>query len=261
MTNPSIIHDLTLERYRLNELPVEEAGRLNQRLATDAELNRRLAALDASDAVIRAELPPAVLARDIASRLAGQAQPSPAGHWLKWAVPAGGALLLAVLVVRPLTLTPSATPVVATDDGERVKGADAALAIYRRTEAGSELLADGDRGHSGDLLRIGYKVADAAFGIIVSVDGRGLVTMHLPADGGRAVPLDRGDTVLLDRAYELDDAPKWERFYLVTGRTAFEVEPVLTAIRNTSPSSDSPTLSLGPDLGAVTFVIQKDTRP
>ena len=52
-----------------------------------------------------------------------------------------------------------------------------------------------------------------SYGAIISVDGRGAFTQHLPLKGEFAVPLVARDT--LDFAYELDDAPHWERFYKI----------------------------------------------
>ena len=71
----------------------------------------------------------------------------------------------------------------------------------------------GTLARSGDLVQIAYRSDGLAYGAIFSVDGRGAVTRHLPAAGEQAVPLAKRDT--LDFAYELDDAPRWERFYLV----------------------------------------------
>ncbi len=34
---------------------------------------------------------------------------------------------------------------------------------------------------------------------------------------------------LLELSYELDDAPSWERFYLVTGNDPFDIAPVIRA--------------------------------
>ncbi|MDE2832664.1 MAG: hypothetical protein OXN20_21310, partial [Gemmatimonadota bacterium] len=64
-------------------------------------------------------------------------------------------------------------------------------------------------------------------GVIVSVDGRGTVTRHLPASGTSAVRLIQGDPVPLDYSYELDDAPKWERFYFLTADASFDVRDVV----------------------------------
>jgi hypothetical protein len=41
---------------------------------------------------------------------------------------------------------------------------------------------------------------------------------------------------LLDFAYELDDAPRWERFYLVAGSAPFDAAPVIEAARAVAAS-------------------------
>ena len=82
-----------------------------------------------------------------------------------------------------------------------------------------------------DVIRLGYQAAGRAFGVIVSMDGRGTVTQHLPATGTAAVALRPGGQVLLDAAYELDNAPRWERFCLVTSERPFDLGVVLDAAR------------------------------
>lgn len=69
---------------------------------------------------------------------------------------------------------------------------DEALDAYTKT------LADGAMARPGDLLRLGYSAVDRPFGAILSIDGRGTVTLHLPANGPTAAPLGRGDKTLLD---------------------------------------------------------------
>jgi len=112
----------------------------------------------------------------------------------------------------------------------------------------------------GDLIRIGYRAAGRRYGAILSADGRGTVTLHLPPRGQEAVALKNGPTVLLDQAYELDDAPRWERFYLVTGDAPFSLAPVLEAAREaaTSAASASPAaLRLPPRLDQAVFSLEK----
>ena len=95
--------------------------------------------------------------------------------------------------------------------------------------AGSETLADGAVARQGDVIRVGYRAAGRAYGVILSIDGRGHVTMHLPTGGDRAMALGREPTVLLDQAYELDDAPRWERFYFITGEAPFPIAPIVAS--------------------------------
>lgn len=61
-----------------------------------------------------------------------------------------------------------------------------------------------------------YVAAGRAHGVIVSIDGRGQVTLHFPADAGAPTALESGRAVPLSHSYELDDAPLFERFMFVT---------------------------------------------
>jgi hypothetical protein len=249
MTEPRI-PDITLERYRLRELPAADAARLDDLVAREPELQARLAALEQSDAEIRKGgviRPPTV--------------PVPAPFHrsrARWLIPvvAGLAAALLITIVTPRTAERS---IDRSDDrrdnrsDDRIKGARPALALYRRTAAGSESLADGAVARPGDLVRVGYRAAGHAYGVIFSIDGRGNLTMHLPIAGDRAAPLGRDATVLLDAAYELDDAPLWERFYFVTGDTPFGVTPVVDAVRHAA--------ALPKGLVQSTFSLQKEARP
>jgi hypothetical protein len=58
-----------------------------------------------------------------------------------------------------------------------------------------------------------------------------MVTRHLPADGASAQRLDASALVLLDRAYELDDAPVVERFYFITSPAPFAIDPIAATPR------------------------------
>ena len=64
---------------------------------------------------------------------------------------------------------------------------------------------------------------------VVSLDGRGAVTLHHPATLNGSTALTPGDAVTLDHAYELDDAPGFERFLFVTSDAPLDVATVLEA--------------------------------
>jgi hypothetical protein len=250
------IPDIVLERYRLRELPPDEAARLADRIRGDDVLRRRLAALDRSDDEIRRS---GVLDR-VAARMP-RAHPAPRRHLVAYiAVPAAVvAAAWAAFIIVPRTETGVAP---GGEQGDRIKGLTPALAVYRRTPQGSETLADGAVAHAGDLLRVGYRAAGKPYGVILSIDGRGSVTVHLPPNADRAAALKRDSTVLLDQSYELDDAPQWERFYFVTGDTPFAVAPIVEAARTAAAHHTPPaTLALPRGLEQSTFSVQKETRP
>jgi hypothetical protein len=263
------VPDLVLERYRLGELPAAEAEWLEGRLREEPGLRQRLDALELSDAQIRRRQPPGWLAGQVRARLEREgARPRPRRalrpDWARhWPVPAAlvvAATVLLVLAPRaiappPVTPAPTATP----EPGDRIKGMRPALALFRKAERGSEALADADVARPGDLVRVGYRAAGRAYGVILSIDGRGAVTLHLPAGGGRAAALQSGDTVLLGQSYELDDAPRAERFFLVTSDAPFDVAPVVDAARSASQRSGAPprSLALPPPLEQSTFLLLK----
>ena len=254
------IPDITLERYRLNELPPEATARLVRHLQRNPGLLQRLDALRASDAEIQASGQLELLAARLRSRLAEQdtIAPRDRGRPLSlWLVPAVAAIVVVLLLAPPRSSTVPA-------DGERIKGLEPSLSLFRRVDGKSETLADGAVARTGDLIRVGYHAAGHAYGVIVSIDGRRHVTLHLPRAGDRALPLGRDATVLLDHSYELDDAPRWERFYFVTGKEPFLVSAVVAPAERAALVSrdDKPaTLALPAGLTQSVFSLQKESQP
>jgi hypothetical protein len=243
------IPDIALERYRLGELDAADADRIRRALAADEHLASRLREIVASDDEIRRDYPAEELARGVMARLEEPRSPSRRGlrTVIWWAVPAAVALVVVAVAIQW-----------APEDGVRAKGDPGSLVIYRRTNDGSEPLRDNDVVRAGDVVRIGYRASEKRFGTIVSVDGRGIVTRHLPTDGDRAVQLEAGRVVLLDSAFELDDAPTIERFYLITAPAAFDIAPVLETVRRTAPRT---TPGLPPSMSVATFSLRKDPTP
>ena len=248
------VPDLMLEQYRLNELPADAAGRLEQRLRNDPSLRSRLDVLVTSDADIARTYPSDWLARRIRARVSAAPAQAPHGFSRRLALSSAFALMVLALLV-PLAMT--------TNEGDRIKGLAPSLAVYRRTAQGSEKLADGALARAGDLLRVGYVSAGRDYGLILSIDGRGIVTRHLPVEGDQAAGLLNEGTVLLDSAYELDDAPAWERFYFVTADQPFDVAPVLAAAKRAAAAAPRmpPRLSLIRGLRQSTFTLQKEVKP
>ena len=255
---PDRVPDLILEQYRLSELPRADAERMAARLSADGELRARHAELDRSDEAIARQYPAGWLAQRIRARMPDPPERRP-GWRLHLALAATAAVV--ILAAPFLTRGPAVLAPAANDD--RVKGLEPGLTIYRRTAAGTETLANRGVARQGDLLRVAYTGAGRPFGIILSIDGRGVVTRHFPADGDRAAALARGSVTLLDQAYELDDAPGWERFYFVTGDTPFAVAPIVDAAHKISAGgagADATPLPLPRGLSQSTFSLQKEVR-
>lgn len=260
MTRPSVNppSDITLERYRLGELPAEAMDAIATAARTDPHLRARLDQLDASTNDLRGH---GVL-RALETRVLA-ASSTPQQRWTRTLVPTmtAAAVLVALIVLVPGVMD-SRHPDLPADhpeSGDRVKGEPASLTVYRRVNDSSEQLTDGAPARKGDVIRVAYRTTQT-FGVIVSVDGAGIVTRHFPADGPAAAALQPGAQTLLDSAYELDDAPRWERFFLVTSDAAFVVAPVVEAARRAASQTtvEPPaTLMLPAGLEQVSFLLRK----
>jgi hypothetical protein len=265
------VPDLVLERYRLGELPAAEAEWLERRLREDEGLRQRLDALDLSDSEIQRRQPPGWLAERVRARLDGRGTgpgprraEAPRPVWARhWPVPAALAVAATVLLVlAPRTIAPppvTPVPTAAPEPGDRIKGMRPALVLFRHSPSGGEALVDGAVARPGDLVRVGYRAAGRAYGVVLSIDGRGAVTLHLPSGGARAAALRSGAAVLLDHSYELDDAPRAERFFFVTSGSPFDVAPVVDAARAAAKRSGAPprALALPASLEQSTFSLLK----
>lgn len=246
------ISDYQLERYLLREGTDDELADLDRRLADDPELAQRLAALERSNEELHRRYPPEWMRGQIELKLkrapGRRAKRTWSGYRL-WAVPAV-ALILAVVAVPTLLDDQETAEVPAT----RIKGGEQEprLLVFRKLASGAERLQDGALAQSGDLVRLAYRSGGLQYGAILSVDGRGTVTQHLPATGAEAVPLAAQDT--LDVAYELDDAPRWERFYLVAADRRFG----LAAVKTKLVAGD---VALGDDVRLFRFTVKKPREP
>jgi hypothetical protein len=121
-------------------------------------------------------------------------------------------------------------------DDTRAKGDAFHLSLFRKTGTGVERLADGATAHARDLVQVGYSAGAGGFGAIFSIDGRGTVTYHLPegySGGSRAAPdVDGKGEAVLPSAYELDDAPRFERFFFVYSAKPFGLEELDRSARS-----------------------------
>ena len=239
--------NLLLEKYRLGEITDNEMRELEQAYPDSEELKLELEKLEKSDAEILNKYPPLQMAAAIDEKLAvgfaavetvggndtnaDNIKSFPVFRIMKYTAVAAAAALVLVFGLsfynNPATSTGG---MIAASEGissERIKGLQPSLKIYRRTGNSAEILANRDAVAEKDLLQIEYIAGSFKYGVIFSIDGRGTVTMHFPTYTGVAAELDNNGAILLPYAYELDDAPDFERFFFVTGGSSFDIDEVL----------------------------------
>ncbi len=251
------IPDWLLERYALGELPPERLAAIRARLETDPELAARLASLRADDAAFLAAWPPRRVVPGLEARVA-----STRGWRPIWLVPAlAAAAALVVMVGRgpaPVTGGPDEAPL----EVGRPKGLTPEIRVYRSAEGQVERLAPGATARAGDLLQVGYVAGGAGYGVVLSIDGNGVVTDHVVGPGGRSAALDPGGEVPLVNAYELDAAPRFERFFLVASDAPFDYAPVRSAAERLAadPAAASAPLPLPASLVQASVAVEKEGR-
>ncbi len=238
-----------LERIALGELPPEELALARARLLAEPEGEARLAELEADTAATLERLPPAELARQVASRARAQRRFRTA-----FALVPALATAALVLLVGPRPSTPEARL-----EETRVKGLEPRLVVHRQRAQAPEALAHGARVAEGDVVQVAYVAAGRTQGVIVSVDGRGTVTLHAPESGDTSVRLGASGLHALPGAYALDDAPGFERFFLVTADVPFTVEEVLEAARSLAshPEARTSPLPLPSRYMQASFLLEK----
>jgi hypothetical protein len=260
------IPDWKLERYLLEELDEAEMRRIRAAVEIDASLRARLEALQQSNLDIHQKYPPASMSERIREKL-GQTAATGAAHagqtaiaatraaaartGRSWRIPRIVLVPAAALAVVAFSIfvLPDLLPTGEQPHTEvtRIKGPGSQLHLFRKTAGGSQQLDDGESAAAGDLILLQYRSDENAWGAIVSVDGRGTITTHLPANGNEAAPFEPGRAHLMDYAYELDDAPRWEVFFFVTSASAFQVQTVIKALE-AAPIMDTPAEAIDEDL-------------
>jgi hypothetical protein len=238
MTSPSSPRrtpDWLLERIALGEMPPDRLQRARAQLLAEPDGAARLAALERSSAEILHQHPPAAVVAAVRAR-ASQPVPAPARDPLRslftLGLPVAAAAAVVVAVgLQALAPAPADLRVAPPVEDTRLKGLRPHLLLHRLTATGVEALDATATARAGDRLQLQLVAAAGQHAVVLSIDGRGRVTLHLPEQGALAMAVPAGGELALPSSYELDDAPLFERFFLVTADGAFDVADVERAGR------------------------------
>ncbi len=234
--NNEILSEYYLERYVLEELPDEYAEEIRRQVTSDPELRAALKNIESSNRDILALYPPPTVKANLLARLS-EAQRKTVSFPFRWILTISSAfavvLLFLFLILPALKEKAGLEPFDSGQDLSLVKGipkvdlSRTQLLIYRKINDQVEILTDGKRAVAGDLLQLAYVAAKESYGMILSIDGRGGITLHFPDERGGSTKLDQNKKSLLPHAIELDDAPGFERFFFITSESRIDVEDVL----------------------------------
>jgi anti-sigma-K factor RskA len=239
------VNVLSLEKYLLGELPEKKAKELETLLQREPALKVTLEEMDRSsrdflDSHPAERVVPVILSR-YAREISSPRAKSPSERSRPWKrflllspAAAAAAALALLLVFHPWGRKKVPLPALdTTPDTTIVKGLSpidltkTQLLVFRRRGEQAELVKNGQWAREGDLFQLAYVSGAERYGLILSLDGRGRVTRHFPMPPGKPCLLELNTKILLPVAIELDDAPRFERFFFITSPYPIDVEDVL----------------------------------
>lgn len=243
--------DWLVERAALDEVPPASRERIER--ADPRELAERVAALRDDNAAELARHPAEPAVAQIEARVAELRDRERRAarrrrRWLSGLALAMSAatVLLVVRGTRPppgeVVTEADETTNDAANDGTRVKGA-ARLIAFRQVGEQVEQLEPDAMVRAGDLIQLRYNAGGRGYGVIASVDGAGVVTLHYPLreDAPPEATAMAPQPTALPHAYALDDAPRFERFFFITANAPLDVGQTLAALRALAHRDDSAT--------------------
>ncbi len=126
------------------------------------------------------------------------------------------------------------------DTDVRIKGLESKLIIYRMKGKEIEELKNSDTAHSGDIIQLGYiAMGKFRYGSIISIDGRGAVTLHYPESTASGNELTMNKKILLNKSYELDDSPSFERFIMILSVEPVNISEIIEKAKKLAMNSES----------------------
>lgn len=227
--NEKSIPDWLLEKYILNELNKDLQLEIKQKISFSKSLEQRYNTLLGSNKEILSAYPPSIIAGRIKQKYnLNREAADKRNKILVFRSFAFAAAVFSVLFVLFLVVPAKKTTVAfIQNESTRIKSAEPHLNIYRQTEKGYEVLKSGAKTYRGDKFQIKYSAAEVNYGIIFSIDGRGSVTLHYPYKMEQEPALDKKGETALFEAFELDDAPSFERFFFITSKDNFKVKDIM----------------------------------
>ena len=254
--NKDIINDYYLERYVLGELPEEETQKIHDLASENPTIKTALDEIELSSQNILSLYPPSNVKASLLSRYDVKNNRSTISRWLDLSsfpskrIFAISSICTAILVVMFFFVLPKSktktgiNPYDVGLDFSLVKGIQSIdltktqLLVFRKNKEEVEILDSGTLANKGDLLQLAYVAAHEPFGMILSIDGRGEITLHFPEEIDGSTELLMNKRSLLPHAIELDDAPDFERFFFITSRNRIKVDDVLKIVEDLAINPD-----------------------
>lgn len=231
------VSDFKLERYLAGDLPQDEMQELRSREETDEIFQARVKMMREENAKILTDHPFEALSEKMAELDEGHVTGRrmavstmilkvAAAVVLAVGIFTAGYFMNGENVVSGSTREAADGQDVAmvTAEGEtRIKGMEARMEIWKKNGDTAAQLENLGSASEGDELQLRYSVPEKCYGLLFSMDGNGVLTVHL-GNGSGSVALEPGKMTTLPFAYKLDNAPHFEKFFLMTSKNTFALD-------------------------------------
>ena len=239
-----IICDFDIERFILEELPGRRKKKILDQLAKDDILKAKIQNIKKSDEDILKKFPPKFVVPEILNRYKNKKKDFEFDEIFRkkfvffrrilYASPVLVSVIAILFLILPFQREKNNFSInYGLSNDLRIKGvpeidtSKSQLIIFRKDGDRVELIKNTTIGKAGDLLQIGYVVTEESFGMIISIDGKGNITLHFPDSVNDSTMLEQYKRILLPNAIELDDSPGFERFFFLTSKTEIDVSEIL----------------------------------
>lgn len=242
------VSDFKMEQYLIGALPENEMQELRDREASDEIFAARVAALKEQNEKILAEnsfekLSVELDRADLVNGSLTDAGNRAGSMTFKFGVMKIAAAVIVALGIFSAVIIGGRDEIVQMDAAQqagsdvamaagsvengsygetRIKGMQARMEIWKKTAEGVAQMEEKGLASEGDELQLRYVVPEKCFGMLISMDGNGVVTVHM-GQGAQAIAVEPGKMNTLPFAYKLDDAPHFEKFFLLTSKNEFSV--------------------------------------
>ncbi len=256
-----------LERYVLGELPRKRMRRIGELIESDPACKLRVEEIRHADEVFHKHYSNQEIMAGINARahlLSVHSQSSKINQ-RRFFVP--GMLQLGVVFTALVFAVgiPVATKMLSNSSrftyGSREKGIQPHLTIYKKNQQKVDRLSNGFTVCQGDTIQLAYVAAGKKFGVIVSLDGRGVITRHLVSSSDSSVSLIGPSEQILNHSYEFDDAERFEQFFFITSDSMFSEADIHTAVKQSishnAPEYADSLLRLGKKYSVFSIILRK----
>ena len=264
--DPKTVPEYILEKYVLGELSQDRMLQIDELVQRDPLVASRIDSIKKSNQQILNQYPADTFAASVKRRYrllsvadeVRATEKTRSRRYFLLAPVLSAALVLIVFLIH--SGDDNGIPSIRTSEYIGIKGQEPTLWIFRQTSDDAELLdEDSVFVNPGDILQIGYTAAGREYGVIVSIDGAGAATLHYPPFADGSPLLEQEGRQQCPYAYELDDAPAFERFFFVTSDTPIDVSGIIDAAKvlGKTDGADSLQLELPENMKQTSIILRK----